>query len=81
MRAVLVTRELRQMATAPTRAAPTTSVALADATGEADPRCAACQHFWTTHDDIAARFCAATMVSGTTRGCVCVPDETTATAT
>ena len=36
--------------------------------------CAACGHRWDTHDDIAARYCAATVVSRASRGCVCTPD-------
>ncbi|WP_221465106.1 RGCVC family protein [Actinophytocola algeriensis] len=39
-------------------------------------RCAACGHDWRTHDDIAARYCAATSVSRASRGCVCAPDAT-----
>ncbi|MGB3440894.1 MAG: RGCVC family protein [Actinophytocola sp.] len=41
---------------------------------ETDKRCAACQHSWAAHDGIGARFCAATIVNGSTRGCVCAPD-------
>ena len=43
----------------------------------AERRCAACQHIWTEHDAIAARFCAATIVGAYTRGCVCVAGATT----
>ena len=35
--------------------------------------CAACPHPWATHDAIAARFCAATVVGKFSRGCVCPP--------
>ncbi|MFC4852672.1 RGCVC family protein [Actinophytocola glycyrrhizae] len=45
----------------------------------AERLCAACQHLWTTHDDISARFCAATIVNTYSRGCVCVPGATTGT--
>jgi hypothetical protein len=33
--------------------------------------CAACGHPWEEHDQIAARFCAATTVGQHDRGCVC----------
>jgi hypothetical protein len=36
-------------------------------------RCAACTHAWNSHDEIAARFCAATVVNSYLRGCVCGP--------
>ena len=39
----------------------------------ASRRCAACDHRWDAHDEVAARFCAATAVSRLTRGCVCAP--------
>jgi len=45
----------------------------ANAETTADRQCAACGHSWNTHDDIAARFCAATIVNKFSRGCVCVP--------
>lgn len=45
------------------------------ADGQAATRCAACAHPWSTHDPIAARFCAATVVGGFTRGCVCTGAE------
>ena len=44
---------------------------------EAGTRCAACRHLWSDHDDIAARFCAATIVGAYSRGCVCVAGATT----
>ncbi|WP_374206961.1 MULTISPECIES: RGCVC family protein [Crossiella] len=36
-----------------------------------DVVCVACQHAWSSHDQIAARFCAASASSGLDRGCVC----------
>ncbi|OLF18025.1 RGCVC family protein [Actinophytocola xanthii] len=44
---------------------------------EGNKRCAACQHSWAEHDGISARFCAATIVSGSDRGCVCAPTANT----
>lgn len=35
--------------------------------------CSACAHPWAEHDQIAARFCAATTVERHDRGCVCQP--------
>jgi len=43
------------------------------ANGEVATGCAVCPHPWTTHDRIAARFCAATAAGKFTRGCVCTP--------
>lgn len=34
--------------------------------------CSACAHPWADHDQISARFCAATTVERHNRGCVCV---------
>ena len=42
-------------------------------TDEGARHCAACPHPWSDHDDLGARFCAATAVSHLTRGCVCGP--------
>ena len=47
---------------------------------KADRPCAACNHSWAGHDGIAARFCAATLVNGSTRGCVCGPNAITVDA-
>lgn len=33
--------------------------------------CSACTHLWAEHDEIAARYCAATMVGHHQRGCIC----------
>jgi hypothetical protein len=33
--------------------------------------CSACAHPWADHDQIGARFCAATTVGHHDRGCVC----------
>jgi hypothetical protein len=52
-----------------------------DTTSDTDKRCAACQHRWAEHDGISARYCAATIVNGSARGCVCVPNATTDNAT
>jgi hypothetical protein len=35
--------------------------------------CATCPHPAADHDPIAARFCAATVAGGFSRGCVCTP--------
>lgn len=37
--------------------------------------CSACAHPWADHDQIAARFCAATAVERHDRGCVCQPGK------
>lgn len=55
-----------------------TGPAVQDGTGEADKRCAACRHRWAAHDGTSARYCAATIVSGTARGRGCASDGTTA---
>ncbi|HEX6358627.1 RGCVC family protein [Actinophytocola sp.] len=39
--------------------------------GQAVATCSACAHPWGAHDQIAARFCAATTVGHHERGCVC----------
>ncbi|HYQ65242.1 RGCVC family protein [Actinophytocola sp.] len=39
--------------------------------GETSLACSACAHPWAEHDQIAARFCTATMVGHHDRGCVC----------
>jgi hypothetical protein len=41
--------------------------------GEVAAGCPACPHAWDTHDQIAARYCAATVASRQERGCVCAP--------
>lgn len=37
--------------------------------------CGSCAHLRSEHDEIAARYCAATLVGKSVRGCVCVPRE------
>jgi hypothetical protein len=54
-----------------------TSTDLPAHTREGDKRCAACPHQWAEHDGISARYCAATIVSGSGRGCVCSSDVVT----
>ncbi|WP_246258676.1 RGCVC family protein [Amycolatopsis anabasis] len=39
--------------------------------GASNAVCAACPHPWSGHDLIAARYCAATVAGGHSRGCVC----------
>ncbi|MFL6122617.1 RGCVC family protein [Actinophytocola sp.] len=41
--------------------------------------CSACGHPWGEHDQIAARFCAATTVGHHDRGCVCTTRASTGT--
>lgn len=41
--------------------------------------CAACAHPWAEHDQIAARFCAATTAGRYERGCVCTMGSSTTT--
>lgn len=41
--------------------------------------CAACAHPWAEHDQIAARYCAATTAGRHDRGCVCSARTSTAT--
>jgi hypothetical protein len=38
--------------------------------------CAVCEHPWTAHDTIAARFCTATVAGKFERGCVCTTAAT-----
>ena len=45
--------------------------------GQAPAACSACAHPWAEHDQIAARFCAATTVERHNRGCVCQPASKT----
>src|ERR1041384_8882184 len=59
-----------------TAPSPTRTDRSTDTTPETDTRCGACQHPLAAHDGISARYCAATIVGGETRGCVCVPDAT-----
>jgi hypothetical protein len=50
-----------------------------DATKPADPltqTCDVCAHPDIAHDDIARRFCKATMAGALSRGCICSPLET-----
>ena len=42
-----------------------------ETTADAEKRCGACGHPLDGHDGISARYCAATIASGATRGCVC----------
>jgi hypothetical protein len=44
--------------------------------GEAYQECAVCPHPWAAHDEIGARFCAATSVGHFSRGCACAPTST-----
>jgi hypothetical protein len=37
--------------------------------------CAMCPHPWNNHDQIAARYCTASVTSGQSRGCVCANKE------
>jgi hypothetical protein len=39
--------------------------------GQSIVACSACAHPWAEHDQIAARYCAATTVGHHDRGCVC----------
>jgi len=55
------------MATSP-KSHDTSTQTIAD---DPETSCAACGHPKTTHDTIAARFCAATIVGQFSRGCVC----------
>jgi hypothetical protein len=41
--------------------------------------CSACAHPWAEHDQIGARFCAATTVGRHDRGCVCATRPSTKT--
>jgi hypothetical protein len=49
------------------------------ANGEVATGCAVCPHPWTFHDQIAARYCTATVQGKFNRGCVCTahPDKGT----
>lgn len=59
-----------------TAPSPTSTDRSANTTLEADAPCGACQHPLAGHDVISARYCAATIANGATRGCVCVPNAT-----
>jgi hypothetical protein len=39
--------------------------------GNVNTACSACTHPWAEHDQIAARYCTATIVGHHDRGCVC----------
>jgi hypothetical protein len=41
------------------------------ASGVATTVCAVCPHPWAAHDQIATRFCTATVAGQFSRGCVC----------
>ncbi len=45
--------------------------------GQTAVACSACGHPWGEHDQIAARFCAATTVGRHDRGCVCTARPST----
>lgn len=47
--------------------------------GQPPAACSACAHPWAEHDQIAARFCAATTVGHHERGCVCTVRTSAAT--
>jgi hypothetical protein len=47
--------------------------------GAAVATCSACAHPWGEHDQIAARYCAATIVGHHERGCVCTARPDTGT--
>lgn len=46
------------------------------ANGEVATGCAVCTHVWAEHDEIAARYCNATVAGKFTRGCVCTTRAT-----
>ncbi|HUQ56342.1 RGCVC family protein [Lentzea sp.] len=41
------------------------------ATLDNDVSCEVCPHPWREHDQLGARYCAATTASALTRGCIC----------
>lgn len=49
-----------------------------NAHGQTGAACAACSHVWSSHDQIAARFCTATVVGKYSRGCVCTSESASA---
>jgi hypothetical protein len=61
-----------------TAPSPTSTDLSADTTPDAD-KCGACQHPLAGHDGISARYCAATIINGADRGCVCVSSATPTT--
>jgi|tagenome__1003787_1003787.scaffolds.fasta_scaffold20988980_9 hypothetical protein len=52
------------------------ALAIPNASAEATRECSVCPHPWADHDQISARFCAATSVGHFSRGCVCTPAST-----
>jgi hypothetical protein len=48
--------------------------------GQPAVACSACGHPWAEHDQIAARYCAATTVGHHDRGCVCTIRTVSGTA-
>lgn len=64
----------RLAATAGETAAPTADTK-SNLDGGGDAACATCPHRWSSHDQIAARYCTATATSGHSRGCVCTGKE------
>ena len=50
---------------------PTAVLTDLDTTAEGDALCAACPHQRAAHDEIGARYCAATTSHDHKRGCIC----------
>jgi hypothetical protein len=51
----------------------TTDVSGSAPGNEVTTECGVCPHPWPAHDQIAARFCTATVAGGFSRECVCTP--------
>lgn len=52
-------------------AAPEPQTLSQDVRPDAGDQCPACAHRRSDHDALGTRFCAATIVAGLTRGCIC----------
>lgn len=50
---------------------PTSATSTVDVIVEDAERCSTCRHPAADHDTLSARYCAATMSGGLTRGCIC----------
>lgn len=50
---------------------PFPSKSTVDIESESAELCSVCHHPWADHDALGTRFCAATVTSDLTRGCIC----------
>ncbi|GAB3480098.1 hypothetical protein FB471_3228 [Amycolatopsis cihanbeyliensis] len=43
--------------------------------GASEVACVVCPHSWSSHDQIATRYCTATVAGGYSRGCICTGNK------